>query len=474
MKKTMISLCVLLAGLTAGAQNADPVLMTVNGKPVTKSEFEYSYNKNSNIAGAVEKKTVAEYAEMYLNYKLKVAAAEAERLDTLESFRNEFLQYRDMQLTPMMVDSAYIDSVAHSVYDATVRQLDGHDMLRTAHILLFVRQNATEAEAAAVKSRIDSIYNALVSGADFAEIAKKISEDRGSATKGGELPWIGPGMTLPEYEQAAYSLKAGEMSKPVKSSVGWHVVKMLERKSLDSYETLRADILQALKRQGIEERSAEARIAKIAAASNGKLDREAVLDSVLASAVKNDNDLKNLVQEYYDGLLLYEVSKRTVWDKVAEDTPALETQFKAHKDKYVWTEPRFKGYVVLAKDKKSLKKALSVLKKNVNGDWRKALKTEVNKGGVVARVNGPLLVKKGENKWVDGQMFGEAKPEKNAQFSEVKVWGKKLKNPKDYTDVKSQVVSDVQQEAEEKWVESLRSRFPHHIDKAVLSTVKEQ
>ena len=90
MKKTLFALLFAL-GLPAMAQTAgNPVLMTINGKDITRSEFEYSYNKNGNVEGAVEQKTIEEYVPMFVNYKLKVAAAEAAKLDTLESFKKEF------------------------------------------------------------------------------------------------------------------------------------------------------------------------------------------------------------------------------------------------------------------------------------------------------------------------------------------------------------------------------------------------
>ena len=125
--KFLISSLFALA-LTAGAQSvSDPVLMTINGKQVTKSEFEYSFHKNGNVEGAVEKKTVEEYVPMFINYKLKVAAAEAAGMDTLTSFRKEFHTYRDMQLTPYLVDQEFIDSIARMVYDNTVKKLNGQD-----------------------------------------------------------------------------------------------------------------------------------------------------------------------------------------------------------------------------------------------------------------------------------------------------------------------------------------------------------
>ena len=103
MKKNLLTAALFALALTAGAQSADnPILMTVNGKAITRGEFEYSFHKNGNIEGAVEKKSVQEYVPMFINYKLKVAAAEAAQLDTLSSFKKEFLTYRDMQLTPFM------------------------------------------------------------------------------------------------------------------------------------------------------------------------------------------------------------------------------------------------------------------------------------------------------------------------------------------------------------------------------------
>ena len=78
MKKIFIAIFSFLSLSAAAQTKDDPVLMTINGKPVTRAEFEYSYNKNGSVDGAVEKKTVGEYVDMFINYKLKVAAAEEE------------------------------------------------------------------------------------------------------------------------------------------------------------------------------------------------------------------------------------------------------------------------------------------------------------------------------------------------------------------------------------------------------------
>ena len=322
--------CLSALALTAAAQTTDPVIMTINGKPVTRGEFEYSYFKNSNVEGAIEQKSVAEYVDMFINYKLKVAAAEAAQMDTLSSFRREFLQYRDMQLTPYMVDQTFIDSVAHSIYDNTAKKLDGKDMIRVAHIMMMVKQNATDSEKKAAAQRADSLYNVLKSGGDFASLAKTYSQDKQSAVHGGELPWMGPGMTFEPFEKAAYALQVGEYCAPVETPMGYHIIKMVDRKQLEPFDSLYANIVAGLKRQGIEDASAESRIQKIVNQSGGRLTREMVMDSILNAHLDNP-ELRYLVQEYHDGLLLYDISKQQVWDKAANDEQGLSNWYKNHK-----------------------------------------------------------------------------------------------------------------------------------------------
>ena len=84
----------LLSGSIASAQNIEPTIMTIDGQPVSRSEFEYSYNKN-NSNGVIDKKTVNEYVDLFVNYKLKVLAAKEAKSDTLASFKKEFASYRE-------------------------------------------------------------------------------------------------------------------------------------------------------------------------------------------------------------------------------------------------------------------------------------------------------------------------------------------------------------------------------------------
>lgn len=474
-KKALLSAFCALS-LTVGAQTAtDPVLMTINGKPVTKSEFEYSFHKNGNVEGAVEKKTIAEYIPMFINYKLKVAAAEAASLDTMSSFKKEFHTYRDMQLTPYLVDQFFIDSIASVVYDNSLKRLDGKDLIETAHILIRLPQKAGESEQTAAKAKADSLITVLRNGGDFATLAKEYSEDPGSAEKGGQMPYVGPGAFVKEYEDAAYALKVGEISEPVLSAFGYHIIKMTGRKPLESFEELKPRIMSMLKSQNVEEASSRYRIEKIVKASDGRLTEEAVLDSVMNAHISENNDLRYLIQEYHDGLLLYEISKREVWDAAAADQKGLEEWYKAHKKDYAWERPRFKGFVIHCQDKKQGKEVDKIMKKygEDRTEWRKQLKQQFNKDSVIVSVSGPYLCGEGENAYIDHYAFKSGKEPaafKNYPFTCIS--GKVMKQPKSYLDVKAQVTSDFQTEKEKLWIEDLRRKFDFSVDEEVLKTVK--
>ena len=111
MKKTLILglLAACAVGCHAAGEGDDPVIMTVNGKPVLKSEFEYSYRKN-NGEDVIDHKTVKEYVELFANYKRKVEAALDAHLDTLSSYQQEFRQYRDQQVLPTIISEADVDN----------------------------------------------------------------------------------------------------------------------------------------------------------------------------------------------------------------------------------------------------------------------------------------------------------------------------------------------------------------------------
>ena len=331
MRKTLLSILCAFA-ITAGAQTSDPVVMTINGQNVTRSEFEYSYNKN-NGDEVIEKTTVEQYVPLFVNYKLKVAAALDVRLDTLASFKAEFAKYRDQQVRPTIVTSEDVENEARKIYDDRQKMIGDKGLIRPAHILIRLAQKASSAAQDSAKARIDSIYACLRSGADFADLATRLSQDPGSAKRGGLLPWICTGQTLKEFEDVAFSLNKGEMSKPFLSPVGYHIVKMTDRKQLEPYDSLRANIINFIEKRNLRDAIAQRKVSEMVKSSDGRLTVAEVMQQKADSLAKADEAMKYLIQEYHDGLLLFEVSNREVWEKAAADSVGQMKWYKKYRKK---------------------------------------------------------------------------------------------------------------------------------------------
>ncbi len=459
-----------------GQGTGDPVIMRINGKNILRSEFEYSYNKN-NSDGVLEKKTVEEYVPLYVDFKLKVAEAESAGIDTLKSIRTELNGYKEQMVTPSIIDSAYIEREAKRTYDMTAARFGSDDVLTAAHILILLRQDASDEDDAKAKQRIDSIYNILKAtpAAEienrFGDLAKECSDDKGSAMRGGALGPFGKGMMVPEFENTAYALKAGEISSPFKSPYGYHIIYMKDRHPFEPYEFHHSAILEFLDRRGIKQMSANAYLDSIA--KQRGVERAVVVDSVFQTLAANDSDMKNLSQEYYDGTLMYEVSKSQVWDKAQSDTFGLEQYFNDNKKKYTWDKPRYSGIIIRGKEESVIANAKKLIKKVDEPAWAETIVNALNTDSVkVVRIERGLF-KQGDNPTIDRLAFGdkskEVKTVKDYPFTAV--YGKKIKKPRSYKDVKGQVTNDYQNEKERAWVEGLRSKYEVVVYDDVVKTV---
>ena len=457
------------------AAQSDPVVMTVNGKDVLKSEFDYSYNKN-NSEGVIDKKTVDEYVDLFLNYKLKVAAALDARYDTLTSFKQEFAQYRDQQLYPAMVTDDDMLKEAHNIYDTTVKQIGPDGLVQVAHILLRLDQKGDMAEVDAAKVRIDSIYNALKQGADFAEMAKKVSQDPGSAAQGGLLPFVQRGQLVKDFEDVAFSLKDGEMSGIVHTPYGFHIILRKAHKMLEPFEFHKASIMQFMEQRGIRDRLAKAKVDTLVAQSGGKLTAADVMNREAEELSAKDDELKNLIREYYEGLLLFEISNRLVWEKASNDEAGLDQYFKKNKKKYTWDQPRFKGMAYHVKDAADVEAVKECVKKLPFGEWADALRKTFNGDSIIRIRVEKGLFKRGDNALVDSAVFQkDTTVTKLKDFPIDAVYGKMLKKgPEDYTDVRGQVVADYQDQLEREWVAELRKKYPFKVNYEALRSDAKQ
>ena len=476
MKKLFLISCALLSSLLSVAQKeADPVVMTVANEPITRSEFEYNFNKN-NTEDVVDKKTVREYADLYAIYKMKVRAALDAKMDTISSFQKEFKHYRDMQIRPLLVPEVVIEQQCQDYYNGMLEMLGGKDLIRPAHILVMVSQKASPQEQEAKRQLADSIYNAIVQGEDFERLALEKSDDTQSAREGGALPWIGPGNTLQEFEDVAYSLQVGEMSKPFLSPVGYHIIKMLDCKQLEPFDTLHPQIHRFMEQRGVHERLASNALDSISKKYAGKYTTEQILDIETERLCNENQELKYLVKEYHDGLLLYELCSTQIWEPAKTDTLGLEKYFKTNKKQYQWDNPHFSGMMFYCKnqeDVKTVKKLLS--KEKDDSKWISLVREHYNKDSVMVRMDKRLFVK-GTNNNVDALVFKVKNTEIKAidGYPYVGFVGKILKKgPAKWTDVGAKVIQDYQKHRENEYVEKLRKQYPVVINEEALSTVNK-
>lgn len=222
MKKTFLSLAIALsaAGMLLAKGSSEPVLMTIKGKPVTLSEFEYLYHKNN--SQQVAPQSIEDYLQMFITYKQKVADAEAAGIDQSQAFRNEFDGYRRELAEPYLRVQEVEDSILTSLYDRMKEDVD------VSHIM--VASRAPQVDPEEQRTRLDSIRTAIQGGADFAQLARRFSIDRSAATNGGHMGYISAGRLPFKFEDAAYTTPVGQISPIVETPFGFHIVKVHGRR----------------------------------------------------------------------------------------------------------------------------------------------------------------------------------------------------------------------------------------------------
>jgi|WetSurMetagenome_2_1015567.scaffolds.fasta_scaffold15697_4 peptidyl-prolyl cis-trans isomerase SurA len=218
MKKLFFFLLVsTLWPATAHAQ--DEVLLTIDGLPVYRSEFERIYHKNNNIQG-YEAKPPAEYLDMFINFKLKVLEATRLHYDTVPSFITELTGYRDQLSKPYLQDRQFIDQLIREAYYRTINEVNA------SHIMVKLPANATPQDTTLAYNKAMSIRKRLVHGESFELIATEESDDPSSRLNKGRLGWFSAFTMVYPFENAAYNTPVDSFSMPVRSRYGYHIIRV--------------------------------------------------------------------------------------------------------------------------------------------------------------------------------------------------------------------------------------------------------
>jgi peptidyl-prolyl cis-trans isomerase C len=220
---TVLAALVLALPAVVGAQT-DPVIAKVNGVEVRQSDLTLAEEDMGQQAQQLTGDAKKEYLLAYVADVILVSrAAEAKKVADQKDFKSRLAFIRAKLLMELMLDAegkaAVTDQAVKKAYDDAVKQMAGEQEVRARHILV-----PTEAEA---KKILDEIKK----GTDFAEMAKQKSKDPGAAAEGGDLGYFTKDQMVPEFAETAFKLNKGELSDPVKTQFGWHLIKVEDKRT---------------------------------------------------------------------------------------------------------------------------------------------------------------------------------------------------------------------------------------------------
>ena len=440
----------------------------------------------------------------------------------------------------------------------TIDKRKARGIMKVAHIMVRADKKLGEEEINQKKEKIDEIYTKVTAeDADFAALARQYSEDKESAKRGGELPAFGAGKMVEEFETAAFALENdGDISAPILTDYGWHIIKRLELKNLESYEELYPTLKAKVARDSRANKSKEIVIENIKKENNFKEDLKrrndfytavdqkkfnkgewkaedvAKLDKVMFGFYPTDGekfeykqtqfakrlenhmsrneptnvDLKSyinklyntvveemtmrfknrrlpvvnkefrmLLQEYREGILLFNITDEKVWSKAVKDSTGLEAFYQANKQNYMWGE-RVDAVIYKCSNEKIAKKVEKLIKaKAKKGYSNEDILKQINKD---SQLN--LTIEEGKFTKEQNELVAKAKWENksitklNNENEVVLIEVKEVlaPQPKLLDEVRGLVTSDYQNKLEKEWVETLRKKYPVKIHKEVLSKLQ--
>lgn len=425
---------------------------------------------------------------------------------------------------------------------------DALGVAQVAHIYVTMRPNASEEEVAQNEEKINNIYAKIKDGMSFEDAVVKYSEDKGSAKNKGQLSKFTCNKVVPEFVEAAKSLKPGEISEPIRTMYGFHIVKLLSRQTPGTFEEEKEELKERLSKDDRTHKSEEVVIQKIKTNSGFKvkekrkdevialidstvlegkfiadslnfkskflfyidkkkysqkdfvqyvaenqkkqenMDKSVYLNNLFNEYTKQellayaDSNLENdypefadLMQEYHDGILLFNLTDEMVWNKAVKDTTGQKEFFEKHRSDYMWGE-RVEATVFRMRNPADYERAIEIISNNDNdGDIAKTLDADSIK---TVRII-PDIFEKGQNKFVDQVEWKTGLSElikSDVENLAVVVKIKKVipPQPKELSEARGMVTADYQLYLEKQWIKELREKYPVSINEEVLNTLKQQ
>ena len=510
-KRSLLSGCVCLFGILVFAQE-DPVLMRVNGRDISRSEFEYSYRHNA--VGEGGNLSPKEYAVLFARSMQKVEAAKAAGLDTASAFRKQQEAVRARLINSYLIDKPTMDSCVRVQYQNM--GLEAHPgQVQVMQIFKYLPQTITSRHLEEQKIRMDSIYRTIQNqpGLDFSRLVERYSDDKQSR-------WIESLQTTTEFENVAFALSKGEISQPFFTPEGIHILKVIDRKDMPAYEEVSNKLTERMRNREILDKATEKVVERLkkdwqytpnlagmeellakgetgqtlftidgqnytgnlfkrfAASHPQAVKRQ--LDAFIAKSLldyesknmdKRHPEIRYALQKSNEEYLVKEVTRQKVDLPAMNDRAGLATYFKFHSSDYRWDSPRYKGVLLHCTDKKTAKQAKKMLKKLPENEWVDKLRQTFNASGTEKIQIEQGIFADGDNKYVDKLVFKKGGYEPVMSYPFTIVCGKKQKGPDDYREVIDCVRKDYRIYLDTYWTRELRESGKVEINQEVLKTV---
>ncbi len=645
-----------------GETGSDPILLRVGDREITRSAFEAAYLKNNVEMQVADPKTMEEYLELYIDFNLKVVEAMARGLDTLESFRDELKKYRNQLARPYFRDDKLTEHLVREAHERMMydirashilvsvdehalpsdtldaynrimelrnRHLEGEDFAslaeahsddtsardtpasgntpartgnkgdlpyftaftmvypfesaayntpvgevsmpvrtrfgyhlikvtdrlpamgtaRVAHIMIMTPRESDEETLEGAREKIHMVHEKLLSGEDFETLARQYSEDQSSAVRGGEMAPFQSNRMVPEFIEAIARLEnPGDISPPVRSQYGWHIIRLLERTPPGSFEEMHATLAERVSRDARGQLSQEAVVSQLKEnygfgedlealhafygfvdenffLSEREADRIPELEAPLFwfgsrtvyqkdfarylrenhsprvqmnyRSIVNDNysrfvaesliayedqfletkypEFEAVMQEYHDGILLFEITDQVVWSQAVKDTTGMDAFFEENRDRYVWEE-RLHATVYSATDDETAHRARELINAMADReDLAEQVMNAINEDNGKHITSREQKLQRGDHPltaqvdWAPG-VYGPLTL--NNQILLVHVHGVLPPRQKEKNEVRGLLIADFQNHLERKWVKELRNKYEVIVDREVLQSIQ--
>ena len=426
---------------------------------------------------------------------------------------------------------------------------DAMGMIQAAHIFLQLPYDASEEDVAAMKQKADNIYKELMDkdGKNWTEKVNQYTDDKGTIVRDGALSPFTVSRIVPEFIEVCKSLEIGQIAKPVRTNYGFHIIKLLNKSGVDTFEKEKQGLAERIEKDMRSKKSEEMVLKQVKSEykfkqndkhleaflatidstildktyePSNKADLNATLFSLEGNPTKVRDfvdyikknmtkqkfatpatyayqlyedfsngvvmdyadahledkypEFKALVQEYKDGILLFDLMDKEVWDKAVKDTVGLEQFHQRNADKYMWGDRVFATIVTITKPE-SLPKVKALLDNGIELD---SLYRTVHRDSIPGVFVRRGYYQKGDDNSVDKTEWKVGVRNEipsTVDQSTTIVCIREVRKPEQKTlkEARGLVTSDYQVELEQQWVKSLKERYPVKINEKVLDKVRQ-